>query len=1124
MEACSNDEQVLNAISSPGGFGNKVDLQNMELVNEDIKRFSEDVKRVQKERLEDELTSAALTIDLPVIAPPNKTDAKMASIIAKRLNNFSTLANAGRQEKIEAYSDAMHNVSGTSNIIATAWMNFQNDMTKWLVNQRNDMRLFGDTHLHEEGKLGWQNQFNQAFDQMIPKIRGMAQKFADMHDTFMDGLTPLFRKTTISKKNLAEYGGFYLTCLHALERNPYLLNGWRDRINTNIARINELRSKGKISGKDLTDLKKLTKETTELTRQWNALRDNLDNENPPEGLVSAGYTNGEARAEMVRIERETGLTREELESIARPLSDMFHSITEELARAGAIAPEQIAAFPKFEWYAPMVTKKANLNIAINDATHYTPGSRQAMEGMRERPDSAYSTLHFAMRRAATEIGMQDFGLMFAAAERKFSRKKVMEPDWKSPILSFNDSQLNAILQHGSREQREIAQSIRDNNGMVVNVPVTDKDGRQVFDRRYLYFNPNFKEGRLTGQALNEALSSNYKLGAKPLEMLSTATSYYGQSFTRFSPPFAPVAGTRDFLERAFHIASSDYYTADGRHISGASLVGKFALNAPRVGKMLFDSMTGKAEEGSRAAQYGDEYRRMGLQQKFKHSVGQAPREIDELSSGGTLVNFLRSYGMTKSADWLQNKKLGVYRRILGEAGIAGKKALDKLDGWNDWWQNVSPFTHYVTLREAGMSAKDAAYNTRIIMDMSQSGSIAKYLAVVAPFVRPTMQGAGAFARSMGLSGRNMKEIFESGKKGWMTALAATAAFGVLYTIAKESLGEDENGNPRLDMFPVSRASNFIPIGIDDNGGYIKMPNGFGPVRVAATLSLCMDRLYRGLMTPSDAAFEVLFATARDTIPGNNPMFDFKEKPAEFIMHYFCPAPLKPFMELATNTNAFGGRIQKEGLSPEKPKFDQGFKNTPAVWHRVAREIYNTTGADLTPEAYRYMAKGLALGPLRMITSAIVSFSEKDEPRQGLHKPTALEELGPIPAALGATLLYGKLQDPSQHYYYRAVEELTDKAKRAGVSMTQDGKSGAEGEAIVRQKLEAGGISEPDIEDILLLRRARKKLLGIGSSFNKEHSRWWDEEDSVGIRQSLESIGIQSDDVYRETVRQLNYYK
>lgn len=1181
MQFCTPDSTIFSANRAPAGSGNLEDGQAAPTNRDRADALHDAAERSDKERAASKLAEATATATVPTGQVPTKGEEKLAQTLASRVIKFLNLGKAGQEQLWERVDAARNFAEGTTAQTATFWMNLQNSMNKMFVNENADILQFGNLFMHERGKPAYAQTWQQEYNQMRPKIRGLHSMYQQRLQALRDLVRPFVHKSGMlySADDILTGAGDYLNCLHTPENNAHLLERWQQMIDANIAardenyksipyhetknqirkidrRIERAQKRGdtgqKIEAlekeraalnekldslykpenanedvkiKDIyKDIRRRGGENTKLKKQIEELKANLDELNPPEGLVSSGYTNAQAKALMARIEKDFSfMTPEELRSIAKRMSQEFDYLTEELARAGAIPPEQLTRIPDFEWHAPQVTKLANVEGASNDAVFYTPGSVHAAEGTTYTPDSAWQSLIYAGRRTATQIGSQDFGLLLAAAERKFRRIAEENPDYTVPIRSYSERELQGMLAHGTRQEQQIARAIYNNNGMVINTPVEGANGRRSFERRYYYFNPQWSSGRLNADSLNQALSSNYKLGSKPVEWLSKATSYYGQSHTRFIFGFAPVSGFRDFTERLVHIASRDFYTEDGEHLSGASLVGRYAVNFGRFTTTLARAMLGKLDAGSEGGIFYDEYRRFGLLQKFTSSIGRAPQTLDEIVRGGKTADSLRSWGLNKQADWLDGKNFGAWKRVINGAGEAGQSALRVLDGWNDYFQNLPSFAYYVTLRKAGVSARNAAAHTLDIMNMTQTGTVAKQLAVIAPFVRPTMQGAAAFAKSMGLSGRNVHEIFEQGKKGWITALAAASAFGVLLPLIKESLGTDEKGNSRLDSYPISRATTALMIGINDEGDMIRLPVGFGPVRTAYATAMAMDRVARGIMDPGEAAFEVLFAIARDTVPGNNPMFNFKDKPAEFITQYFCPAPLKPFLELSQNTNAFGGKIYKNGFDMEKAVSAQGRKSTPAVWHRVAREIADMNGPDMAPESIMHLAKGLTLGPVRAISTGIVSWAEDDEPYLGMNKPTALRAMNPVLAMLGGTLYYATDRGTSKIYYYQAADDLMKKAQRAGVNMTQDGEKGEAGRAIVMQKLLDAGIDPADAEDIIRLRTARQTLMAQGAAFSKKHPHWYDEPDAEEIKMDFEKLFYDNEQVYKDFYMNANYF-
>lgn len=1062
----------------------------------------------------------------PTMQTPTKKDEKLVRSIGRRATKFLAQMGGAIEARLDALDTAIREATGTTVSSANAWMNFQNWMAKNFVNQRADLDLWIDTYARSGGRPD-QNPFIQAVHSMIPKTRGIHSLLAKaQEDAFRPLVAPLVRRTGYSEADVLALGGTWLNCRHAFEGNQYLLDKW-DRISKAAQQrmmeaqriVDDPQASEKAKNTAQKTISEAMEERNEAETRWRKLTENLDNAAPDATVYRRGYTNGEARVLMDHIIKESGLTEAELDSLAKTISGQMDRITEELARAGVIHQEQLEAIPDFEWYAAQRTEVENNTGVSNDTTHYVPGARHAMEGMNTAPANAFQTLGAMTRRAANEIGMQDVGAHLAALHRQHKNNNI-----DSGLKAYSYDTLLAYSVSRNREQRAIADALLNNGGIAYDMPVRETDGSIGYRRTYYWFDPNWASGTLTGRALNEALTSSYKLGSKLERGLAKLTSYAGQSHTRFSPLFAPLSAGRDVLERMFQLSARDFHDANGNVISGASMLGAFVGNTNRALQTLYKFARGQEMSDTGIAALFDEYRRSGLYQKFDPAQSPEVRSLDELGSNqNRLSKMLRRNALTTQADWLeQNPQLSWLSKSLNRATPQGRRALEVLDHWNDVIQNAPSFAQYITMREKGMSMRQAAAETLNLMNMSQQGGIAQHLAAISPFVRPTMQGAKVFAQAMGLSGRNVNEIIKYGKKGWMVGLGASAAYAILYPMIRESFGYDEAGNSYFDAMEVSRLTSFLPIGLGD-GSYIKAPAGFGPQRVAATLGLCFDRVSRGLMDPADAAFEVLFATARDVVPGNNPQFAFKDNPSAFITQMIIPAPFRAFAENATNTNYFGNPIYDD-YNSSKSYSEMGRKSTAPFWHRVARTIQKEFGYDYPPETYKHLVEGMAIGPLKMVTSAIVNFAEAGSVRRGFHKPTAMEDMSPALATMGGTLWYGRERNIAQHYYYEAKRELEGKAKKLGVSPTQDGKRGEEGEAVIRQKLTDAGMDAQDIDDYILMRNVDKALRGLGKEFNQKHQYFYDEPDSMELRQDFIVLADNSDVQYNDFIQQSNYYK
>ena len=1089
MAECTIDNVAYDASNGPVGAGTP-HTGATRVLNAARDALDNARRQAQDHAATVEQVSTAGATNTEVVPPPiSAADKHAAGQMGRRAAKFWDWGTRGQEALYNTWQEAVRMVNGTGLADVTWWNNMQTRVAKWFTNEQAGMVQWLNAVGNMTGRMAYQNPLTQAFTGMIPKIRGMHNIFVDRHENIMRDLQPIARRTGHSTAELFDMGGHYLNCLHAEEGNAHLLRRWQEEVDTAQAKLAGLNP-----DKDGAAVSELNKTITEYSQRINELTANLDNPNPPVGLRSRGYTNAQAKAKMLELERASGMTREELTDIARRINGEYNYITEELSKAGLIPPEQLARIPDFEWYAPQLSRETNLEAVTNDTSYYIANSFHAMDGLTRPPDSAATSLGFFSRRAATEIGMQDFGSVLYGLY----------------VRAAKDKQ-NIGLRMETVRPRTDSNSLA---GMLINVPVKNKDGNIVREKRHFYFDPNYRLGNMTGADLNTAMNGSTKLGNAFVEALRTATSYYGQSFTRFQPGFAIVGGLRDFMERAAHMVNRTYWDASGRRIDGASLVKAFMGNSRRANRMLRAVLWGKTEEGSAAATMWNEFQREGLFQKYLPDKSYQPQTIEELSKQYSRLNKrLREEGLGNWADELEKHNFTELNRAIEAAKGGGKEALRQLDRMNDWLQNTAAFSHYMTLREAGLTAKQAGAAVREMMDMTKAGTVTQYLSIISPFMRPTMQGAQAIARTFGLSARNPREILKEGKQGWALAAASGMAFSALYPMLRETLGQDETGNYRMDNMSITRVTSSLPLGIGDEGEFLRIPMGFGPIRLAATMGVCMDRLSRGKMEPSEAAFEMMFAAGRDLAPSNTPGFDFKENPAAYITHMMAPAGLKPFIELGTNVNNFGSSIYNE-YDPNKAKSAQGRKSTPALWHQVARWVHESGGPDLQPEQYMHFVKGISYGPLRLITSSIVDGVSKESPHQNWETPTPYEEMPGWLKAMGLTLFYGREARPEQYGYYEARKKLMTEVKRLNINLSKEGKKGDEGIEIVRKKLEASGMDADMQAEIMLLMDAEKQLRGLGSEFNKKWGDWYNTtEDSDVLKQDFSNLSDAQRAVY-----------
>lgn len=1102
MPTCPSETDYVKAtMENPMGMGPDTAAMKSDTPGSDADPLQQTRDAAERSRVLNDLADVAQDADFTG-QQATASDQRNARITAARLVRFVEDARAGVARRMERWHEALNVAAGTSVGRASAWLNLQNKVYTTFVNERGDFAKWARMFADQPDRTTAENTLWREYDQMPSKIRALNNIYRDRIATAVKSIVPVAKRIGWEPERLAEILGHYAVCKHTPEVNRLLLERWGQR-------VDELLPDG-ATDVDAADLL----EAQRLMDQIDALEANLDSLEPDEDLVSAGYTDAEAAKYMEDIITHTGVTREEADGFAQSLSGLYDMLLQERINAGVVSPEVLESFPAFENYVAIRTRDNNLSGATNDSRPYNPGSYQAIQGRKQRPDSAYATLKFYANRAATEVGMQEFALQMFALERQ------MRLDGRFGDSGLKSYSYNTLvkMQHGiDPTRRRIADHLLEGGGIVADVPVEQPDGSRTLERRYLHFDPNWidEASGLSGESLNKGLSSNYKLGdaGKVIEALATGTSYFSQMSTRFTAGFAPVSGIRDVMERSFNMLNRDYFDEAGNRISGGRMGAAMIGNTARAGKVILDFINGKLSPDSQMYKYIDEYRRNGLYQRYTQGV----------KTTGESVNDMLQPGSTTRIEKMLGEQGGqAMQRWLNGLGTAKQQTMRVLDGWNDYFQNLGSFAQFITLREAGVPPSRAARGVLEMMNLSHRGTLTPYMRVLFPFVVPTVESGVAFARTMGLNARTPKEIFKQGKRGYLSLLGAYAAYSLLYPLARESMGQDENGTYIMDTMSLSDLTRGLPIGLNRNGDYVRLPIGFGMPQIAALLAVGTDRVENGLLDPQDLAFETLFTTVKNTMPGNWPAYKFTEHPSSYLAAFITPAPLRPLMDVAINRSYFGQEITRARPDSTTAMADTGRTGTPVLWHDLAKTMNQTYGIDLAPEQWRYMAKSIMLGPLR----TVMALTEADSLHKGSQDPSVLKDMHPLLAGLGASTWLGNAGNTSQIMYYNAKDDYERRIRQSGVKITDTsyGNDAVAAEAFKRAKLKEAGFTPEEIDDYILIWRTDKQMREVGKKFNKDYKeRWLAMDTSQEMRDAFAALANQSRDLYGGVVQNLNYY-
>lgn len=1098
---CPGNAEIYTGVNRPQGNGGPFENTRSDAnpILENMSGLREQGDAIARQEMAVQQVSASIDQDVLPSTPLTRRDSSQITSLSRELVNLVERAGEGQARQRAAWEEAYNKVSGTTVGETTKWLDFINGVAKRFLDKNADFRKWAQLHFAENDRSVVNNTLVQAFDAVEPRTRGHLQKYTNQLNDLSSQVEPIARRIGYDTKDLLDAAGHYANARHAEERNAFLISRWE-------ADLADQRSRGARGDQA---------EVTRLETQIAELRQHLDNPNPPEDLTSSGYTNGEARALMDQFIRDTGVTRAEADFMADGLQGVYRQVLQDRIDAGFVAPEVVASFPEFQNFLPYKTKYENTTGALNNSDVYNPGRYYAIQGAQNRPDSAYHTvMHFA-RRASNEIGMQELGTTLTAAIRRAE-----EQGRDIGIRQYDYAKLMQA-KHGNNEYRRAwANNIENSNnggGLVVDVPIYDAEGNFARTRRmFLTFDSTWTDPRsgLSGADLNQAMTGTTKT-AVGFNRAAQATSLYGRLFTQFNPAFAPVNTIRDFVERSTHIINRDYYLDNGSSVSGASLLGRYFLNAPKSGKFVFEALSGRLDPSSPGARLWAEYVEQGLHQEYTRGVNTPRRTLAEIIEGRN-----QPQGFIESK--LNDPGFAGVKQRLDQLGRGRDQVMSVLNGWNDYFNNIASFNHYLTLREAGVNANNAARGTIELFNLYQSGTWTPILQSLFPFVRPTVQTIAASARTFGVApdGRGQ---FRTSAKGVAGLLGTYAGYMALLPLLKEGLGVDEEtGLNRFDQLGISELQRFVPIGLGD-GNFAKMPTGFGPIQLAITLAVGTDRVQRGLMAPEDFVAETLYVVGKNVSPQNWPEFSFRAKPLEWLTQAFTPTLAAPIVNLATNTNYMGNPITNARSDGFRARSDQGYLSTQKEYHQLAKGIYSATGIDLAPEQVKSLVGNIAVGPLRLIKGLV----EQDSVIKRGTTESAAETMGPWLSAMGGSLLYGKAYENGRAMYYKALNQYRERIRREGIKVTDRsyGSNTDKAEAFQRNALRKAGWGSDDINDFILLQQTERQLRSQDTKFAQDiRPVWLSSDDSGPVRREFERLAREKAALYNNVVTRLGYYR
>lgn len=383
--------------------------------------------------------------------------------------------------------------------------------------------------------------------------------------------------------------------------------------------------------------------------------------------------------------------------------------------------------------------------------------------------------------------------------------------------------------------------------------------------------------------------------------------------TRANPAFVPVNILRDAMTGSIHLLDEGFSVAESTKILG---------NVPKAWGALWRNARGKTGSGG---------------------WDQALREY--IANGGK-ITFENNRTLEDSVNLLRKR----YAEALH--GKSSPKAM--WDAFANFWgdlndagENGMRLSAYVAARGKGMSAKRAAFLGRdLTVDFKKHGEVGPAMNSWYVFFNASVQGNYNVAKRLATS-RKVR-----------VAAAAIIAQGVLMDMLNRALsGEDDDGESyysklvRTQGYKLERQ--MVLFYGPGEADYFTLPLPYG-----------YNALYHlgvqaGAVASGDVDVgEALANSARVTFDAYNPLGS-----GGSLLNLAAPTILDPFVEVATNTNFFGGDIAPAKFPGDyRPDSQTHFSSTPDVFRHIAQGINAATGGndvepgmiDYSPDVYEHL--------------------------------------------------------------------------------------------------------------------------------------------------------------------------
>ena len=622
--------------------------------------------------------------------------------------------------------------------------------------------------------------------------------------------------------------------------------------------------------------------------------------------MAGGLSDREAIAIREKLERQFGV--DDLKAMGDDIVAAFQKLKEDSLKSGQLSPDIVKQFPKFQHYVALTGTPWDDSASDAFGSYVAPNLLREREGRDTVADPALVALSDRVGRVAAYEASVDF-------------KRSLNELWEGAGGDKNAVGL----------KRFVANSVQ--RPETSDVIWQGDDGK-----RYVFRFDDAHKG--IGEAI---LSKNREYADNgALRIMDRATRLFSRAVTQWTFAFAPVNSIRDIQEKSVLIRSKNVRNAAGETIDANDLF-------KRVWANYLDGNTWRA---ARQLAFGG--------------------SADNSTEAGRLANELVQNGGVST--WGQHLRRGrdeISTEVKKHSGLRKQVAgLDKfVSNYNLMMEVMSSLASHAAMRQMGVDAKEAAFQTLDLMNFQNQGSKTAWVRAMFSFFNPAMQSGTNLLRQVGT------------KRGFYDMLGLVALSTMLYTLSKATGDDDEELGNEIDQRGAFEAERSFTLKLGD--AFVKLPIGFGLPQLAWAMAVNGSRYASGRYDAASATAQMGTSFLKTFSPIPPSEVEFTKQPVNFFLKSITPTIFKGAVDMATDTNAWGQKLT--AFYPDRRKFqaEQGKPSTPVFFKEIADDMRKSTGIDLYPEQWRALLEGspAGWGPMGYIMKSIADSNADMEGRK-----------------------------------------------------------------------------------------------------------------------------------------------